>query len=228
MDLKSGNYDTVNFRVPDTGLVNNGATYWTSPDAGSRPTYDAPNKRLVYDPSVTVRYLDGAIAASNAKGTANTRKYEFIGVIEFDTVTTSRVTIFGISTTHFFERNANMKFSYTASSTVEFNFIPVAGVKYRFRLRTDVNPTTTFLESRLQLNYDEAAGTYLFDQTMVHSQGGIGIGSGFTLRQGASKVIPPNRGLLGKNYGFALLGQAHLATDKELNLWRTLNATAGL
>jgi hypothetical protein len=225
MDLKSGNYDAVNFRVPDTGLVNAGATFWTSPDAGKRPTYDGANKRLVFDPAVEPQFIEAVIQASNAKGTSNTRRYEFIGVIEFDVIP-SDVTIFSILTSLYFELEGGNPNLLQSAPCLFTGFTAQTGVKYRFRLRTDI--VGGVVEARLQLNYDESNGTYLFDGVDSNTNGGAGIGAGNTFRIGASKNVPALRGLDGKVYGMALLGQAHVDQQYELNLWRTLNATAGI
>lgn len=223
MDLD--NYDAVNFRVPDTGLINNGATFWTSPDAGSRPSFDSVNKRLVFDPSVTIRYIEAVIPASNSKGSSNTRRYEFIGVIEFDSLPVGDSTIWSIATSLFFEiETANWK--YHASTEAKLTtFVVQTGVKYKFRLRTDA--VGAVIECRLQLNYDEQGNSYQLDATFSNTNGGAGIGAGSVFRWGASKNVPPLRGLHGKLYGGAILGQEHLDPTKEIELWRRLKTIAG-
>ena len=107
-------------------------------------------------------------------------------------------------------------------------FVAQINTKYRFRLRTDLNSVTGFWEARLQLNFDEQDQSFLYDATVQGTNGGAGIAAGSTVRLGASKNVPPIRGMHGYWYEFALLGQDHIPVDQEPNLWRRLNMVAGL
>lgn len=227
LNLYDGNYDAGTFSVPDTGLWS-GAASWTSPDANSRPTYDAVNKRLRFDPASTIRYIEAPIAASNSKGSSATRKYEFVGVVEFNTLPVGDSTLWSIATSIFAEIETE-NWKYQTSTAVKFDTLQiVTGKKYRFRMRTDVDAGTGFVEVHLQINYDEDTQQYEFEGTLQNTNSGAGIGAGSTLRLGASKNVPPLRGLDGWYYEFALLGQAHVDAQYELNLWRRLNLVAGL
>lgn len=228
LNLFDDNYDAGTFSIPDTGLRVEADT-WTSPASTERPTYDAVNKRLRFDPTVTPRYIDAPIAASNAKGSSGTKKYDFVGVVEFAVAPTSEFQIFAILTNMNFRLSNLFFFTHQTSSTVTFNtFVAEVGVKYRFRLRIDTNAGTGNWEGRLQLNYDEDGAAFLYDATFQGTNGGATIPGGSTIRLGASKQVPVTRALNGWIYEFALLGQAHLDAQYELNLWRRLNLVAGI
>lgn len=230
LNLFDDNYDAVNFRIPDTGLRPDDVTpFWTSPLAENRPAYESATKRLYLDPAVTVRFVETPMRASNSKGASGTRKYDWVGVIELASLPAAGVDaiIFSPLTSLLFKVK-DARFHFQSSSANNFSFVVQTGVKYRFRLRTDINATSGFWEARLQLNYDEQGGAFLFDETIQGTNGGAGIAEDTLLRIGASKASPPAKPLHGYVYEMVYLGQDHIPAEKELNLWRRLNQVAGL
>lgn len=229
MNLFDDNYDEGTFSIPDTGLWS-GATAWTSPAPENRPTYDVANKRLRFDPAVTIRYIDAPIAASNAKGSSGTRRYDFVGVFELNTLPlgADEFAIWSILTSYLFKLKSDTFLHYQSSSGSHFPFGLEINKKYRFRLRTDINPVSGFIEAHLQVNYDEESETFEYDGTIQGTNGGAGIAAGSTIRLGGSKNVPPVDDFDGWWYEFALLSQAHVDAQYEPNLWRRLNLVAGL
>ena len=222
--LKKSTYNTGTFTAPVFGLIGDGQS-WSSPAAGNRPTYNSGDGSLTFDRSTAIQWLETSVVASNSKGSAGTRTWEVCGVFQLTNtsgVDNNEYTMWSLIASIF------MQFQGTgleAANSVQGTFSKVfaAGTKYRFRLRSELTGTTE-IQLRLQLNYNELANSYEFDETITIATGGAGWSAGNLVRLGGRSAGVVNRGFNGKIWENWMLFQAHLDPTKVTEMWRHLNA----
>lgn len=221
--LKKSTYNTGTFTAPVFGLIGDGQS-WTSPAAANRPTYNAGDGSLTFDRSTAIQHLETSVVASNSKGSAGTRTWEVCGVFSITNTSgtdNNEYTMWSLITSIF------MQFQGTAmesanSATGSFSKVFAAGTKYRYRLRCELTGVSE-IQLRLQLNYNEEANSYEFDETISLATGGAGWAAGNLCRLGARSAGVVSRGFNGKIWENWMLFQAHLDPAKVTEMWRHLN-----
>lgn len=221
---KAGTYDAALFRIKDAG-ASGGVNYFTSPDAASRPAYDSVTKWITFDPTVSVRYFEFPVISSNFSKTL-----EIVGTFMVDGLDGVNETLVSCITNVWAKvfKNDDTIRARSGSISATNGLVLLPNTPYAYRIRMILG---SFIEIRIQINYDEAANSFLLDYTYVGTSQGAAVPASTIGRWGvAHDTTPPTtEPFKGKQKSLAIMVGAHLAGtgDNEKMLWRTLRDDAG-